>query len=108
MIDYTELRDLDDGVLQCKHYRTHAWENNPSVDISGLPNVRFATYVICSVCLRCGRERIVYIDRKGHRIGKPYLRNPKSYPKTHLLMTDDINTEMIKRSLLIQRFNGGK
>lgn len=108
MTEYSDIGDLDDGVLQCKHYRTHAWDKNPGVDISGIPTVRFATWVICSVCLRCGRERIVYLDRKGHRIGKPYLRNPKDYPKTHALLSDDIATELLKRSLLVQRYNGGK
>jgi hypothetical protein len=105
MTPYTEISELDNGVLKCKYYRTHAWEENPAVDISNLPTVHFATYVITSVCLRCGRERIEYIDRKGHRIGKPYLRNPVGYPKTHYLDGDTVRAEVISRSLLIRNYN---
>ena len=103
-MDYADVNELEDGVLQCKYYRTHAWERNPNVDISGLPTVQYAMYVACSVCLRCGRERIEYIDRMNRRIGKPYLRNPIGYPRTHLLQSDSLRAEMLRRSILIQRF----
>jgi hypothetical protein len=100
---YTDLEDLKNDILKCKYYRTHAWEGNPSVEVSTLPTVQYASYVIASVCTRCGRERIEYIDRNDRRIGVPYYRSPVDYPRTHRLDATNLRTEIIGRSLLIKR-----
>ena len=100
---YTDIEDLKDNILKCKYYRTHAWDDHPSVDISELRNIRYATSIAASVCTRCGRERIEYLDRNDRRIGVPYYRSPVDYPKTHRLDVTRVRTEMLKRSLLMRK-----
>jgi hypothetical protein len=102
-LSYTDVRDLEEAHLLCRYLR-HSWDPHPGVDLSGLKRVDYATEVIAVRCVRCGRERIEYLDRKGWRIGRPYWRDPMGYPKVHRTSGEVLRAEMIRRNLLVQKY----
>lgn len=104
---YTGLAELDKSVLMCKAVHSHAWEDNPSYEISH-PRVRPSYALLALRCTRCGRERFDFLNRNGSRNGPPYYRNPVSYPKTHRHTGQELMVELLSRSLLVHSIAKGR
>lgn len=105
-VDYTDLEDLADNILICRAMWQHPWSKNPTPRPPRGPVALMASYIIAVRCTRCRRERYEYLDSKGVRLGKPYYRDPKGYPKMRRTDGDHLRAELIRRSLWVTAYDG--
>lgn len=105
--EYTDITEISDSIFLCKAFWSHAWSKNPSPQNIDSDIARMADVMLCLRCTRCKRERYDYIGRNGELIGR-YYKNPIGYPKTHHFHADGLRAEMIRRSILVERYNGKK
>ena len=106
-IDYTELDELQESIFLCKALWQHAWARNTSPKNIDGSVARMSYRILCLRCTRCGRERYDYLGSKGQRIGRYYV-NPRGYPRTHRFGSEQLMSEMIRRSVLVMTYNGTK
>lgn len=102
-VEYSELSDLNDEILQCKLFYGHEWDKLNDYEINS-ELARYSDAVLALRCVRCHRERFDYLDVTGNLIGR-YYRNPNHYPRTHRLPVVDIRREVMFRGLLVDRLN---
>jgi len=104
-IKFTDLRQLDGDIFLCKLLWAHAMDDNPSPQFIDGRAAKMAHRIVCLRCLRCGRERYIYLNSRGEKIGN-YYKNPVGYPKVHRFQSDELWKEAIRRSVLVRRRNG--
>jgi hypothetical protein len=104
--EYTELRNLPEDVFKCKVLWAHDMDDNPTPQHIDGQIARSAYRIVALRCTRCGRERYIYLNSRGEKIGN-YYKDPIDYPKTHRYTSDELWREAIKRSVLVRDYKGG-
>lgn len=104
--DIVELHDLRDDSILCK-YRAigHMFDENPGVDVPEGERAYYAAAIMSFACLRCGREKFIYFDVNGSRMGQPYYRNPTDFQHTRRLSHQEIELEILHRGLMTTFFD---
>jgi hypothetical protein len=97
-----DISELSDDLLMCKsRVFTHSWDRNPAMDLPNSPRVEMAASIITARCTRCSREKFIYLDKKGNRMGTPYYRDPVNYPRVHRFSDQQFMQLLLTRSLMV-------
>jgi hypothetical protein len=97
-----DLSDLSDDLVMCKsRVFSHSWDRNPNMELPNSPRVKMAADIVTARCTRCSREKFIYLDKKGNRMGTPYYRDPVNYPRVHRFSDQEFMQVLLGRSLMV-------